>query len=205
MTAGYYEHAGEPVALIASLYKDIKSKKRVRSKFLKNLVSYLDRDSHSRDYTTPIDVDFARFIIENLLYLDYGMAEEVLTVIHSIDSILALTGVSLRQSIESRDSAEPIALLAQRSIVFSLMIGGKQYLKGVYGLTEAKCRAFDPRKTLSAKDNKPAVRSRSLGIVEWPDIPFLEKPFQSPMDMEEQLASVLSPRFFVVLMGSFLP
>jgi len=172
------------------LYKDIKSKKRVRSKFLKNLVGYLDRDSHSREYTAPVEVDFARFIIENLLYLDYGITEEVLMVIHSIDSILASTGVSLRQSIERRDTSEPIALLAQRSIVFSLIIGLKQYLKTMYNLTETKCRAFDPRKTMNAKDNKPAVRFRSLGIVEWPDIPYLEKPFQSPGDMEEQLEAV---------------
>jgi hypothetical protein len=188
--AGYYELAGEPVSLIASLYKDIKSKKRVRSKFLKNLVGYLDRDSHSRDSTTPIDVDFARFIVENLLYLDYGFTEDVLTVIHSIDSILSLTGVSLRQSIESSDTSEPTVLLAQRSVVMSLMIGLKQYLKAMYNLREEKCRAFDPRKTVNAKDNKPAVKSRSLGIVEWPDIPFLEQPYQTPMDIQEQLNAV---------------
>jgi len=190
--------------LIASLYKDIKSKKRVRSKFLKNLVGYLDRESHAREYTATVDVNFARFIVENLLYLDYGTTEEVLTVIHSIDSILSSTGVSLRQSIDRRDTSEPITLLAQRSIVFSLIIGLKQYLKAMYNLTEAKCRAFDPRKTMNSKDNKPAVRSRSLGIVEWPDIPYLEKPFQSPMDMEEQL-EVVDPTLHSVSDGSFLP
>lgn len=190
LIVGYYEHAGEPVSLIASLYKDIKSKKRVRSKFLKNLVGYLDRDSHSREYSTPLDIHFARFVTENLLYLDYGITEEVLTVIHSIDGILSSTGVSLRQSIETRDSLEPVTVLAQRSIVCSLMIGLKANLKGMYNLTEAKCRAFDPRKTVSAKDNKPAVRSKGLGIMEWPDIPYLEKPFESAMDMEEQLEAV---------------
>src|SRR5271167_2817474 len=116
LTEGYYEYKGEPVSLIASLYKDIKTKKRTRVKYLKNLIANLDRDSQSKEYTTPIEVDFARFIVENLLYLDYSVIEEVFTVIHSIDRILSSTGITLRESIENRDSSESIAILAQRSI-----------------------------------------------------------------------------------------
>lgn len=178
--------------MIASLYKDIKTKKRVRVKYLKNLVMYLDRDSQSKEYATPIEIDFARFIIENLLYLDYGVIEEVFTVIHSIDRILSSTGITLRESIENRDTTESIAILAQRSIVFSLMIGLKQHLKWAYNLTEAKIRAFDPKKTGTAKDNKSAIRSRTVGIVDWPDIPYLEKPFEDSSQMVEQLDAVSS-------------
>jgi hypothetical protein len=192
LTEGYYEYKGEPVSLIASLYKDIKTKKRVRVKYLKNLVIYLDRDSQSKEYATPIDIDFARFIVENLLYLDYGVIEEVFTVIHSIDRILSSTGITLRESIENRDSTESIAILAQRSIVFSLMIGLKQHLKWAYNLTEAKIRAFDPKKTGSAKDNKSAIRSRAVGIVDWPDIPYLERTFEDASQMMEQLDAVRS-------------
>lgn len=190
LTAGYYEYKGEPVSLIASLYKDIKTKKRTRVKYLKNLIAHLDRDSQSKEYATPIKVDFARFIVENLLYLDYGVIEEVFTVIHSIDRILSSTGITLRESIENRDSSESIAILAQRSIVFSLMIGLKEHLKMAYNLTEAKCRAFDPKKTGSAKDNKLAVRSHAVGIVDWPDIPYLERPFEDSSQMMEQLDAV---------------
>jgi len=161
-------------------------------KYLKNLVIYLDRDSQSKEYSTPIEVDFARFIVENLLYLDYGVIEEVFTVIHSIDRILSSTGIALRESIENRDTTESIAILAQRSIVFSLMIGLKQHLKWAYNLTEAKVRAFDPKKTGSAKDNKPATRRRTVGIVYWPDIPYLEKPFENSSQMVEQLEEVRS-------------
>ena len=192
LTKGYYEYKGEPVSLIASLYKDIKTKKRVRVKYLKNLVIYLDRDSQSKEYSTPIEVDFARFIVENLLYLDYGVIEEVFTVIHSIDRILSSTGITLRESIENRDTTESIAILAQRSIVFSLMIGLKQHLKWAYNLTEAKVRAFDPKKPGSAKDNKTAIRSRIVGIVDWPDIPYLEKGFEDSSQMVEQLDAVRS-------------
>ena len=149
--------------MIALLYNDIKTKKRVRVKYLRNLVVYLDRDSQSKEYTMPISVDFARFIVENLLYLDYGVVEEVLTVIHSIDRILSSTGISLRESIENGYTSGSISILAQRSIVFSLMIGLKQHLKVAYSLTEAKCRAFDPKKTGAAKDSKLAVRSRAVG------------------------------------------
>jgi cohesin loading factor subunit SCC2 len=164
-------------------------------KYLKNLIAHLDRDSQSKEYTTPIEVDFARFIVENLLYLDYGVIEEVFTVIHTIDRILSSTGITLRESIENRDSSESIAILAQRSIVFSLMIGLKEHLKMAYNLTEAKCRAFDPKKTGSAKDNKTAVRSHAVGIVDWPDIPYLERPFENSSQMIEQLDAVQSPAF----------
>lgn len=187
---GYYMSSGEPVSLIASLYGDVKGKKRLRGKFLRGLVNFLDRDSQSKEYAAPIEIDFARFVVENLLYLEYGVIEEVFTVVHTIDRIVSSTGISLLQSIENRDVSEPINILARRSIVLSLMIGLKQHLKATYNLTEAKCRAFDPKKTTNAKDNKPAVRSRVVESIEWPDIPYLGKPFEDDHQMHEQLEAV---------------
>lgn len=184
-------HNGEPVSLIASLYKDVKTKKRARAKYLRGLVNQLDRDSQSKGATARIEVDFARFIVENLLYLEYGVIEEVFTVIHTIDRIISVTGITLLQAIETGDATESIRALAQRSIVFSLMIGLKQHLKMAYNLTEARCRAFDPKKTGAAKDNKPALRVHGVGIVGWPDIPYLEKPFENDAaQMLEQLETV---------------
>ena len=60
----------EPVALMGPLYSDIKTKKKFRGRFLKSLVSLLDQDSHSNTSTTPAKVDFARFVVENLVYLE---------------------------------------------------------------------------------------------------------------------------------------
>ena len=153
-------------------------------------MNYLDRDSQSKGHTTPIEVDFARFIIDNLLYLDYGVIQEVFTVIHSIDRILSSTGVSLRQCIENRDGSEPLAALALRSIVFSLMIGLKRHLKTAYNLSEAQCRTFDPKKTERIRDNKSAVRSHIVRIVDWSHIPYLEKEFEDSSQMEDQLDAV---------------
>lgn len=181
----------EPVSLAGAFYSDIKTKKRTRVKYLKTLVNHLDRDSQSKEYTTPIEVDFARFVVENLLYLDYGVIEEVFTVIHAIDRIMSSSGVSLLQSLERGDASESALVLAQRSIAFSLLVGLKQFLKMAYNLTEAKCRAFDPKKMGSAKDNKSAVRTRILGIVEWVDIPYLEKRFEDVSQVQEQLEMVL--------------
>ena len=178
------------MSLISSFYRDLKPKGRVRVKFLRMLISQLDRDSLTKEWTTPVDVDYATFIVENLLYLDYGAIEEVYMVIHTIDRIISSTGISLLHSIEKEDSSESIAILAQRSIVLSLLIGIKLHLKMAFNLTEAKCRAFDPKKAGSAKDNKPAARVKSIGIVEWTDIPYLEKQFENVGEMQEQLEAV---------------
>ena len=193
---GYYIYNGDPVSLIASLYKDIKTKKRVRAKYLRGVVNQLDRDSQSKGATARIEVDFAKFIVENLLYLEYGVIEEVFTVIYTIDRIISVTGITLLQAIETGDTSESTHVLAHRSIVFSLMIGLKQHLKMAYNLTEARCRAFDPKKTGPAKDNKPALRVHSVGIVDWPDIPYLEKPFENDAQMQEQLEAVRSLLLF---------
>ena len=81
-------------------------------------------------------------------------------------------------------------VLAHRSAVLSLLVGLKQNLKFSFGLTEAKCRAFDPKKTGGAKDNKAAVRQKACWIFEWDDIPYLEKAPQDIEQMQEQLQAV---------------
>jgi cohesin loading factor subunit SCC2 len=175
------------------LYRDIKTKKRFRVRFLKSLVNLLDRDSQSREATAPVDVAFGRFIVENLMYLDYGAIEEVHTVIHAIDRIMSSSGISLLQSYETGDKSESMDVLAHRSIVLSLLIGLKQNLKFSYNLTEAKCRAFDPKKAGGVKDSKTAVRVRQLGTYEWSDIPYLEAAPQDFSQMQGQLQAVSSP------------
>jgi hypothetical protein len=75
--------------------------------------------------------------------------------------------------------------------VLSLLVGLKQHLKVAYSLTEAKCRAFDPKKAGGAKDNKTAVRTRVLGVIEWSGIPYVEKEVQEDWQAQEQLQAVL--------------
>jgi hypothetical protein len=172
------------------LYRDIKTKKKFRGRFLRSLVNLLDQDSHSNTTTTPAEPDFAQFIVENLLYLEYGVIEEVFYVIHTIDRILSSTGVTLLQTIEGSEMTESLAILAQRSIVLSLLVGLKQHLKTAYSLTEAKCRAFDPKKAGGAKDNKTAVRMRSVGVIEWTEIPYVDKKIEETWQAQEQLQAV---------------
>jgi hypothetical protein len=165
------------------------------------LINQLDRGSNSKDSTIPVNVEFARFIVENLVYLDYGVVEEVFTVIHAIDKIISTTGVALLQSIENEDDSAPLQTLAQRSIVLSLVVSLKMHLKTVYNLTEAKCRAFNPKKPSTAKDNKAISRTTSTGVFQWSDIPFLEKPFENALQMQEQLEAVHSFSISLILVS----
>lgn len=190
LRSGYQLENEEPLSFMGPLYSDIKTKKRFRLRFLKSLVNLLDRDSQSREAAAPVDIDFARFIVENLMYLEYGAIEEVHTVIHTVDRIMSSTGISLLQSFESGDKSESMTVLAHRSVVLSLLIGLKQNLKFSYNLTEAKCRAFDPKKAGGVKDNKAAVRAKGFWIFEWDDIPYLERAPQGLEQMQEQLQAV---------------
>src|SRR5271156_6698106 len=98
---GYQMDKGEPVALLNPLYGDIKAKKKQRLRHLKSLVNLLDRDSQTKENVLPIALDYAKFIVENLIYLDYGSLEEIFTVIQTVDGIMAGTGITLRETIES--------------------------------------------------------------------------------------------------------
>jgi cohesin loading factor subunit SCC2 len=185
------------------LYSDIRTKKRFRARYLRSLVNLLDRDSQVKEPTAPVEADFARFLVDNLVYLDYGVIEEVYTVIHTIDRIMSSSGISLLQSIEGEERSEPLAVLAQRSVVLSLLDQLKVFLKMAYGLTEAKCRAFDPKKTGTAKDNKAAVRTRSTGIIDWSEVPYVDQPPASDQQRQEQLQAVIP--FSFVFNASLFP
>jgi len=178
------------MALMEPIYTEIKAKKRrFRIQFLTKLVKLFDRDQLNLN-SPPIEIDFAKFLVENLVYLDYGVIEEVFVVIDQIYKIQSSTGISILEAAEGRETNETLATLTQRAIAMSLLIGLKDNLKSAYGLTEAKCRAFNPNKVGGAKDNKVAMRVRSLGIVEFPDIPYLDKPIQEESQAREQLQAV---------------
>jgi cohesin loading factor subunit SCC2 len=184
------------------LYSDIRTKKRFRARYLRSLVNLLDRDSQVKELIAPVEADFARFLVDNLVYLDYGVIEEVYTVIHTIDRIMSSSGISLLQSIEGGERSEPLAILAQRSVVLSLLDQLKLFLKLAYGLTEAKCRAFDPKKTGAAKDNKAAVRTRGPEIIDWSEVPYVDQPPAGDQQRQEQLDAV-NPASFVLTLVCF--
>jgi hypothetical protein len=137
------------------------------------------------------------------VYLDYGVIEEVYTVIHTIDRIMSSSGISLLQSIEGGECSEPLEVLAQRSVVLSLLDQLKLFLKMAYGLTEAKCRAFDPKKTGTEKDNKTAVRTRSTGIIHWSEVPYVDQPPAADQQRQEQLQAVNLFSFVLMLVCFF--
>lgn len=173
-------------------------------RYLRGLVNLLDRDSQIREPSAPVEADFARFLIDNLVYLDYGVIEEVYTVIHTIDRIMSSSGISLLQAIEGGDRSEPIVVLAQRSVVLSLLEQLKLSLKTAYGLTEAKCRAFDPKKTGTAKDNKAVVRTKAAEIIDWSYVPYVEQPTTDEMQKKEQLQAVHPCLSFILMKVCFL-
>ena len=49
--------------------------------------------------TSQDDVDFVRYMVENVASLDYRTQEEVLTVIKYVTSVLSTTGMQLAETI----------------------------------------------------------------------------------------------------------
>jgi cohesin loading factor subunit SCC2 len=83
-----------PIALLHSWYSLVREKRPVRQEFLKAIVRAFDVDV-SQLSSTQHDINFARYMAENLAAMDYKTNEEVLTIIRHLTSILSVSGMQL--------------------------------------------------------------------------------------------------------------
>ncbi|KAF7561729.1 hypothetical protein G7046_g2443 [Stylonectria norvegica] len=79
------------------------SKMKNRQRFLEKLCGQVDFDLAKLDASqdVPEHVGFARFIIENLAFFEYQTVGELQTTVNSIEKMVASTGASVAQAIES--------------------------------------------------------------------------------------------------------
>ncbi|KAG0201126.1 Sister chromatid cohesion protein 2 [Mortierella sp. GBA30] len=84
---------GSSVALLSLMYSLVSDKRQARNALLSGLVKVLDVDLASREI--EIDGSYARFIAENLAYLEYRTMEEVYLVIFYLNRIIAGSGMTL--------------------------------------------------------------------------------------------------------------
>ncbi|KHN94199.1 sister chromatid cohesion protein Mis4 [Metarhizium album ARSEF 1941] len=79
------------------------SKMKNRQRFLEKLVGQADFDlgNLNVEIEMPHQVDFARFIAENLAFLEYHSIGELQTTVHTIEKMVASTGATVAQAIES--------------------------------------------------------------------------------------------------------
>lgn len=79
------------------------SKMKNRQRFVEKLSAQVDFDVSKLDASTnpPKHVDYARFIVENLAYLEYQTIGEVQSTVKTLEKIVSTTGAAVAQAIES--------------------------------------------------------------------------------------------------------
>ncbi|KIY69312.1 hypothetical protein CYLTODRAFT_436196 [Cylindrobasidium torrendii FP15055 ss-10] len=195
-----------PVALLQPWYSLIREKRTARQDFLKAVLKVFGESSHGKK-TTQENVDFARFMADNLSAFDYKTQEEVFIVIKTLNSYLGNTGSEVLQEVSPShllsqftkpdamdvDQAQPPQVpLADRigtmrgTIVVAMAMLLKAHLKELYTLTEDKCNKFVLGKK-SAIGDKAAAR-RHQGAIVWDRIPFAMRPLLTTTDVDEQRA-----------------
>ncbi|KAG0367745.1 Sister chromatid cohesion protein 2 [Gamsiella multidivaricata] len=105
---------GNAVALLNVMYSLVEDKRQTRNTLLSGLVKVLDVDLTTSDI--EVDGNYARFIAENLAYLEYRTTEEIYLVIFYINRIIAGAGVTILESLTatSPDSAQSCGDKASR-------------------------------------------------------------------------------------------
>ena len=89
---------------LRSMYEVIKtSKSKYQLKFLSNFCSKIDFDVTKLDISSspPIHLQYSRFLIENVAFLEYGRVEDVMHIVSCIEKIVAGTGAGIAHSINT--------------------------------------------------------------------------------------------------------
>ncbi|KIJ54752.1 hypothetical protein M422DRAFT_775001 [Sphaerobolus stellatus SS14] len=93
-----YRLSPNPTALLHRWYTLVREKRASRQDFLKTMLRAFDLDS-TKLSSTQEEVDFIRYLAENVSAFDYKTQEEVLTVIRHLTSVLSVVGMALIETV----------------------------------------------------------------------------------------------------------
>ncbi|KAG8814407.1 Sister chromatid cohesion protein 2 [Serendipita sp. 401] len=194
-------------AVLHRWYSLVKEKRQTRMDFIRTITKCFDVDS-TKLSARQEDVDFVRFIIENLSALEYKTQEEVLGVIRSAINVLSVAGMQMMEVLSPSDlmrqlggpveeqavstlevmptttrTFEPFSM-ARASVILAMILLLKSYLKSTYGLSEEKCIKWVPGKK-SAIGDKPAIRKIDRPL-QWEKLPLATREILTPEDIKTQ-------------------
>ncbi|KAI9767390.1 MAG: Sister chromatid cohesion protein 2 [Candelina submexicana] len=158
------------------------SNAKLRKKFLSNLCSRIDFDPAKLDVSTllPAHLQYSRFIVENLAFLDYGKTEDLLHVISCMEKVVVGTGTSVAHAIEvagisvtsegldgeaTQAPAQSISIdqiklrqLTSGAMILSMLWESRSFLRRAYGLAVNQ-KQRDSKGKVALKDlNKAPVK-----------------------------------------------
>ncbi|KAI9821699.1 MAG: Sister chromatid cohesion protein 2 [Pycnora praestabilis] len=205
------------VSKLRSLFEVIKSSNgKYRKKFLTQLCTKIDFDPAKLDVTVdpPPHLLFAKFVLENMAFFEYGRTDELLHVITTMEKLVAGTGTGVAHSIETvifgvqlgdtKDGTlqapthpplteysvipERLRQLTASSMILSMLWETRTFLRRQYGLLTTQKQRDTKTNKGAAKDlSKPPVKSQGVtGDKYWDEISRIASSLSSPEAMMNQ-------------------
>ena len=176
------------------MYEVIKtSKGKYQSKFFANFCAKVDFDIIKLDITAnpPTHLQYARFLVDNLAFFDYGRVEDVIQATSYMEKIVAGTGAGIAHAINTEifqvrlepgadnlvDTSEQASSVAEiplremdstrlrqlttASMILSMLWEARTFLRRLYGLSAIQQRRENKAK--ASKDlSKPPIKTNFI-------------------------------------------
>ncbi|KAJ6259347.1 hypothetical protein Dda_6247 [Drechslerella dactyloides] len=185
---------------LGNLYALTVTSRKVKKKFLGNLLNALDFEPHKLQVSAiPSHLTYARFILQNLAYFDYVSIEDVHQVASGLEKIVGNIGATVVHHIEtdvhqiSLETAEPKPVdplvkrrLCMASVVLTMCWSTRTYLRKLYSVTADSVarKAKNGSKELTKAPTKAVGMSgRSL----WDEMGELIETLEADEGMDNQL------------------
>ncbi|KAJ3117934.1 Sister chromatid cohesion protein 2 [Phlyctochytrium bullatum] len=172
------------IAALEKFYSKIPYKRGRKGDFLLSLVRSVDLVENLKFEEQLNSVKFARFACENLAMLEYKSLEEVLHIIYAIDQLLSVAGEELYSEvlgIKEKSSAEGVdsidlSILLDLSLRCSkgaMLVSLKLHLIALYGISESKCRKYNPTAVKQADKTRNLQRvGNASTAIRWDSLEF---------------------------------
>lgn len=178
---------------LSSLFDIIKtSKNKYQKKFLSGVCSKVDFEPSKLDVSChpPTMLEFARFLVENLAFFDYGHVDELLHTLSCMERIVSSTGTGIAHSISTevfqikvdtiladtaadaphqeeanpKSDVDPLRLrqLTTGSIILSLLWESRTFLRRLYGLQSGQQRREGKGKAAAKDLNKATAKVQGI-------------------------------------------
>ena len=180
---------------LRSMYEVIKtSKSKYQSKFLSNFCAKIDFDITKLDISpsAPFQLQYSRFLIENVAFFEYGRVEDVMHIISCIEKIVAGTGAGIAHSINTEifrlgleSTAMPVSgeeattmaitetqildidysrllVLTTGSMILSMLWETRTFIRRLYGIVASEQRLESKTKVTTKDLSKVPTRNSSL-------------------------------------------
>lgn len=147
-------------AKLRYLYDVVKDgTRRIKKNFLTSLANSTDFELAKLNVTAqPTHLCYARFVIENLIFLDYATTEDVYQVVTTIEKLVSTTGIIIAHAIETdifflkieseeqkaaqRIDLDRLNVLSTAAAILTMLWAGRTYLRKSHGVNENKLREY---------------------------------------------------------------